>query len=75
MSDPSATCPSNWTVNNSPRGCGQSAQSSRVCDSAVFPAGGVSYSSVCGRILAYQKGSTDAFFNSIVNGRTSIDSA
>ena len=29
---------------------------------------------MCGRILAYQKGSTDAFFNSIIKNRTSIDS-
>ncbi len=46
-----------------------------TCDSAIFPVDGVSYFSVCGRILAYQKGTTDAFFNSVHGGRTSIDSA
>ena len=72
MSDPSATCPSNWTIHNSPRGCGRTAPDAHTCDSAIVPAGGVSYSSVCGRILAYQRGTTDAFVHF---GRTSIDSA
>ncbi len=74
MSDPTATCPSNWTIHNSPRGCGKTAQGAYTCDSAIFLAGGVSYSFVCGRILAYQRGSTDAFLN-VIEGYTSIDSA
>lgn len=28
MSDPSATCPRSWSVNSSPRGCGQTSSSS-----------------------------------------------
>ncbi len=74
MSDPSATCPSNWTIHNSPRGCGRTSPDANTCDSAIFPAGGGSYSSVCGRILAYQRGTTDAFLNSVHRGLTSIDS-
>ncbi len=61
MSDPTATCPSSWTLHSSPRGCGRTGPNGFTCDSTIFPAGGVSYSSVCGRILAYQRGSTDAF--------------
>ena len=30
---------------------------------------------MCGRILAYQRGSTDAFYNSVYFGHTSVDSA
>ncbi len=29
MSDPSATCPSNWTVHSSPRGCGRTVANGR----------------------------------------------
>ncbi len=75
MSDPSATCPSNWTVHNSPRGCGRRSSLIYACDSTIFPVGGLTYSSVCGRILAHQRGSTDAFRNPISFGFTTIDSA
>ena len=61
MTSPSTTCPSNWTLHSSPRGCGRGTLNHFSCDSTTFPTGGVSYSSVCGRILAYQRGSTDAF--------------
>ena len=75
MSDPSATCLSDWTAHSSPRGCGRTVADAHACDSTIFPICGLSYSSVCGRILAYQRGSTDAFYNSLNLGRTSIDSA
>ena len=40
-----------------------------TCKSVIFSSGGQSYSRVCGRVNAYQKGSTDAFqFSS--NSRT-----
>ncbi len=45
-----------------------------ACDSTIFPVGDLTYSSVCGRILAYQKGLTDAFRNPFF-GFTTIDSA
>ncbi len=75
MTSPSATCPSSWTTHSSPRGCGRGTSNGYTCDSAIFPVGGLSYSSVCGRILAYQRGSTDAFYNSVFDRYTSIDSA
>ena len=75
MSDPNQECPSNWTLITSPlRGCGRNA-STRQCDSVTYSIHGRSYSSVCGRILAYQKGVALAFNNAIYNNLESIDSA
>ena len=54
MSDPQQTCPSNWTLNTSPvRGCGRSSTDYTTCDSVVYPLNSRSYSSVCGKIIAY----------------------
>ena len=60
MSDPSQQCPSNWSLSSTPiRGC----QSSDLysCASTTFPSSGQLYSRVCGRVRAYQQGSTAAF--------------
>ncbi len=62
MSDPAQQCPPNWNLINTPvRGCGHGSAS---CESATFPSSGRSHSRVCGRINAYQRGSTDAFDSS-----------
>ena len=62
MSDPRQGCPSNWTLNTSPvRGCGRTSTGSRTCDSVFYPANGLRYSRVCGRITAYHKGWADGF--------------
>ena len=45
--------------------------SNATCASVLFSTGNISYSAVCGKILAYQKGSTDAFGNF---GRGSVHS-
>ena len=59
MEDPSQQCPSNWRLTTSPvRACGRYTS---ACDSVSFSSNGRSYSHVCGRIIAYQKGTTDAF--------------
>ena len=64
MTDTSQQCPSGFSLISSPvRGCGQSAS----CTSAFFQAGR-SYSQVCGRVNAYQYGTTDAFHVSITSG-------
>ena len=66
MSDPSVQCPPNWrlsTTNLTIRGCGRSTDTGPSCDSAIFPSNGRSYSRVCGRIVGYQCGTPDAFFN------------
>ena len=62
MSDPHKTCPSTWTLNTSPvRGCGRSSTSAQTCDSVVYAVNGRSYSSVCGKIIAYHKGYSYGF--------------
>ena len=64
MSDPNQQCPGNWHLITTPvRGCGRINDYS--CDSAVFPSDGSSYSRVCGRVIALQKGTTDAFGASV----------
>ena len=66
MSDPSEQCPLNWTLVNSPvRGCGRTSTGGRTCDSALYSVNSRTYSSVCGRILAYQRGISTAFYNNI----------
>ena len=63
MSDPQQTCPSNWKITTSPvRGCGRPPSSViRRCDSIIYPVSGVTYSKVCGRIIAYHKGLSYGF--------------
>ena len=57
MSDPNQQCPSNWNLTTSPvRGCGRSSAGMYTCDSSFYPVHGRTYSSVCGRVLAYQRG-------------------
>ncbi len=66
LSDTNQQCPSNWTFTTSPvRGCGRSSSERNTCDSVTYPVNGRTYSSVCGRINAYQKGVSYAFYNSI----------
>ena len=76
MTDPDEVCPSSLSMLTSPvRGCGRQSASAG-CDAVLFnivPVQG--YSDVCGRILAYQRGSPDAFYPFIEGGQTTIDSA
>ena len=66
ISDPDQQCPSYWQPITTPvRGCGRSSISHETCNSAVFPPNGSSYSNVCGRVNAVQKGVPDAFYSSI----------
>ena len=68
MSDPTQSCPPNWTLISTPRrSCGRSTGTSDYtdsccCDSATFSVQGMQYSQVCGRIIAYQKGHPQGFF-------------
>ena len=76
MIDPDEVCPSSLSMLTSPvRGCGR--QSTSVgCNAVLFNIVPVQdYSEVCGRILAYQRGSPDAFDPFIRGGQTTIDSA
>ena len=75
MTDPNEECPQNWKLRTGStiRGCGRRQTQTHICESVLFNASGVTYSRVCGRIIAYQAGNPDAFFNSVAAGRGSID--
>ncbi len=61
MSDPNQQCPTNWTPVSSPvRGCGRTTSLLNTCDSVTFRVCRT-YSSVCGRVIAIQKGNAGAF--------------
>ena len=71
MNDTTQQCPSNWSLITSPvRGCGRITSS---CNSAIFPVNGRTYSHVCGRVIAYQRGSTEAFWHSVLFQRNLSD--
>ena len=62
MSDPNQVCPSNWTTISTPvRTCGRVRKNETSCESVFYSTFGLTYSRVCGRIIAYQNGNTDAF--------------
>ena len=62
MSDATVNCPSGFRLYQSGgvRACGRPVTSSGSCVSVQFPSNGISYSQVCGRVVGYQYGSTDA---------------
>ena len=65
MSDSNQQCPSNWnTITTSVRGCGRSTKTTFACDSVFYPVNGRTYSSVCGRVIAYQEGVSYGFRHS-----------
>ena len=75
MSDTSQSCPSAWNLVTTPvRSCGRTASLDDVCDSISYPISR-SYSSVCGRIIAYQVGHASGFFNALIGGHNRIDEA
>ena len=74
LTDPSTTCPSGWQLTGySKRTCGKNSTGTTTCDSAIFPVTEGPYSSVCGRIRAYQWGGTDAFGAYNTGQATTID--
>ena len=59
MTDPNQQCPQAWREVSSPkRTC---RRTSSRCESEYFNTYSINYTSVCGRVIAYQYGSTDAF--------------
>lgn len=60
LKDPNTNCPSGWELTTQPRRTCRSVRTSDslVCDSATFPVSGGDYTRVCGRIIAYQYGTT-----------------
>ena len=62
FTDPNTPCPSGWRLtSHSKRTCGR-VNTSASCDSVSFPVSGGDYTRVCGRIIAYQDRTTDAFW-------------
>ena len=74
MTDVNNTCPQglNYTELSSIRMC-TSSHSTSGCTSVNFPTHGMPYTKVCGRVLAYQRGTTDAFHNIQQYGQSSLD--
>ena len=66
MSDLTQTCPPAWELIATPRrSCARPSDASLYsCYSAMLSTQGIQYSQVCGRIIGYQKGQPQAFFNS-----------
>ena len=76
MTDPTTSCPSGWQNNGySKRSCGKVSSGLLTCDSAFFPVTGGSYTRVCGKIIGYQQGGTDAFEAYHIGVVTTIDGA
>jgi len=71
MSEPTMGCPFGWQQNNNPRSCGRN---SGNFETVTFSSRGLKYSRVCGQIIAYQKGPTDAFQYSHISSTETIDS-
>ena len=74
MTDPNTECPSGWSIitSDSKRTCGMVGSGST---SVYFPVSGGPYSQVCGRIRAYQSGSTHAFHGYNFHRYNTIDSS
>ena len=70
------TCPSGWQLTGySKRTCGRVSTGRGTCDSVSFSVSGGPYSSICGRIRAYQYGENSAFYNYHIGDVTTIDGA
>ena len=73
MTDSTQQCPDGFKLINRTepplRTCGRPDGHSDGCVSTTFPAHGIEYSRVCGRIVGYQFGSPSAFYT----GESSID--
>ena len=77
MTNPDTTCPSGWQqiTRGSKRTCDRFSAGRLTCDSVLFPVSGGAYTTVCGRIRAYQYSSTDAFQSYHDGQATTIDEA
>ena len=62
MTDSTVNCPSGFRLYQSGgvRACGRTTSGGGSCVSVQFPSNGISYSQVCGEVVGYQYGSTDA---------------
>jgi hypothetical protein len=63
MSDSTQVCPSNWVEIHTPvRTCGRPTSAGRSCPGVQYSVNSLQYSKVCGRVVGYQDGSSDAFY-------------
>ena len=69
MTNPNQQCPTGFNTQTERRSCGRGTTGDVGCLSTTFPVNGVEYSKVCGRIIGYQSGTTDAFDPYINNFR------
>ena len=73
MTDPSQSCPRTLaSIINPVRSCGR--RSSSGCDSVVYASHGIPYTQICGRLVGYQYGSTEAFWYYNHRSGVTIDS-
>ena len=63
MSDPTQSCPPAWRDRSADgfRVCGRPAGSNYQCHGTIYSTSGRIYNRVCGRVIGYQFGHTDAF--------------
>ena len=75
MSDSAKACPSGFKLyeSNGTRACGKESNVAG-CQSVKFPSNGINYSQVCGRVVGYQYGSTDAVDTTYGTGGNDINS-
>ena len=62
MPNSTVNCPTGFRLYQSEgvRACGRPVNSGGSCSSVHYPSNGISYSQICGRVVGYQYGSTDA---------------
>ena len=75
MSDSTENCPTGFKLHesNGIRACGRATSNGASCQSVLFPSYS-NYSQVCGRVVGYQYGSTDAVDITSVPGGSDINS-
>ena len=63
MNDSTVNCPSGFRLYQSGgvRACGRPTADNGSCASVQFPSNGIRYSQICGRVVGYQYGKTNAF--------------
>jgi hypothetical protein len=76
MTEADSECPGSLRSFQSPkRSCGRGQASASIgCTSVNYPTHGISYRQVCGRVTAYQIGTTNAFFAYGYDSTVTIDS-
>ena len=72
MTDTSSSCPPGLRTITRPRRLCAKNTGGSGCSSVVLPLQGIQYSRVCGKIIGYQKSSTDAF-RRFISGQNTLD--